>query len=125
MESRYILTLHGSTHIQLELPPEKICVNVIVADTLTDVILGHEFLCSTAEIGSTSDVLHVKSRGQSVSIAQSQPTQCTSSFNVVMQESLTYSEVELIECTPECSSRKILDGAWETIGTVCRDPELW
>ena len=38
------LHLHGSAHIQPKLPPEKFCVNVIVADTPTaDVILGCDF----------------------------------------------------------------------------------
>ena len=87
------LHFHGSARIQLELPPEKFWVNVIVADTPTaDVILGHDFLLSqrcTIEMGSASDILHVQTRGQSVSIAQGQAPYDTSSLNVVLQDSAT------------------------------------
>ena len=61
------LHLYGSTHIQLELPPETFQVNVTVADTPTeDIILGCDFLPShkcMIEMGSTIDVLHVQARG--------------------------------------------------------------
>ena len=88
------LYLHGSAHIQLELPPEKFSVNVIVADTPSaDVILAHDFLrCQvcTIEMGSTSDVLHVKSNGQSFSIAQNQSTQCTSTLTWLCKSTCQY-----------------------------------
>ena len=71
------LHLHGSAQVWRELPPEKFRINVIVADTpTTDVILGRDFLRSqtcTIEMGSTSDVLHIKTQGQRVAITQDLP----------------------------------------------------
>ena len=102
------LHLHESTQVWLELPPEKFRINVIVADTpAADVILGRDFLRSqkcTIEMGSTSDMLHIKIQGQRVAITQDLPDTVnpgTASHNVVLQELLTippHSEVKVI-CT--------------------------
>ena len=59
------LHLHGSASIQLELPPEKFWISMIVSDNPTaDMILGRDLLCSqrcTIEMKDTDDVLHVQS----------------------------------------------------------------
>ena len=106
------LQLHGIARIQLELPPETFSVSVVVADTPTaDVILGRDFLRSercTIEMGSVSDTLHVKARGQSVAITHD-PSHTTPSLNVVMQESITvppYSEVEVMGGIPAVAAQK-------------------
>ena len=100
------LHLHGSTHIQLELPPETFRVSVIVAETPTaDVILGRDFLRShrcTIEMGSTIDVLRLQARGLAISIAQDQTTWEVPNLNVILQEPLTippHSETEVIGYT--------------------------
>ena len=90
------LHLHGSVQVWLELPPEKIRINVIVADTpAADVILGRDFLRSqkcTIEMGITCAILHINTQGQSVAITQDLPDTVspgTASLNVVLQEPLT------------------------------------
>ena len=85
------LHLHGSTHIQLELPPGTLQVNVIVTETLmADVSLGRDFLQShrcTIEMGSNIDAQCVQARQLAIPIAQDQSTQEVPNFNVILQES--------------------------------------
>ena len=108
------LRLHGSTYVQLELPPEAFQINVIVAETPTaDVILGRDFLRShrcIIEMGSTIDVLRVQSRGLAIPIAQDQTTQEVPNLNLILQESLTippHSEIEVIGHTPDSATQKL------------------
>ena len=99
------LRLHGSAIIQLELPLETFNVTAVVADTpAADVILGWDFLhhhnC-TIEMKVSSDILHIKSRSQSI---ENQSPCSSASLNVVCQESIVVppcSEVEVMACTPE------------------------
>ena len=87
------LHLHGSTQVQLELPPEVFNVDVIVADTPTaDVILGRDFLHSqrcTIEMGGSNDVLQVQTRRESISITQERAALGATNHSVVLQESMT------------------------------------
>ena len=118
--------MHGSAQVWLELPPEKFRINVIVADTpAADVILGRDFLRSqkcTIEMGSTSDVLHIKTQGQRVAITQDLPDTVspgTASLNVVLQEPLTIpprSEVEVIGSTLHTAAQK----PWTVQGRRCQ-----
>ena len=107
------LRLHGKAYIQIELPPEKFWIDVIVADTPTaDVILGRDFLRSqrcSIEMKDASDVLHVKSRGQSVAMAAEQTAHDTVSLNVILEESVVvppYSEVEVPGRIPAAATQK-------------------
>lgn len=107
------LHLHGSARIQLELPPEKFWISVIVADTPTaDMILGRDFLRSqrcAIEMKDTDDVLHIQSRRQSVAIVQDRTAPGTSSLNVILQESVMVppcSEVEVMGRTPDAAMQK-------------------
>lgn len=104
------LHLYGGTCIQLELPPEKFQVNVVVADTPTaDVILGRDFLRGqkcTIEMKESRDILHVQSRGQSVALAQDGTVD---SLNVILQESVVVppcSEMEVMARTPDVAKQK-------------------
>ena len=107
------LQLHGTTHMSLELPPEKFWVDVIVADTPTaNVILGRDFLHSqrcTIEMGTSNDTLHVQARGQSIPMARSQALLQQPTLNVVLQESVTvppHREMEVIGRTPDEAVQK-------------------
>ena len=72
-------------------------------------ILGRDFLRSqrcTFQMKNTDDLLHVQSHGQSVVIAQDQTARCTSSLNVILQESVMVppcSEVEVMGRTPDAA----------------------
>ena len=111
------LQLHGTARVQLELPPDKFWVKVIVADTPTaDMILGRDFLRDqkcTIRMGTSSDSLHVQAQGKSISTAQSQapPTQTPTPtpLSVVLQQSVTVpprSEMEVMGHTPDQAVRK-------------------
>ena len=96
------LCLHGKAYIQIELPPEKFWIDVIVVDTPTaDVILGRDFLRSqrcSIEMKDASDILHVKSRGESVAMAAEQTAHDTVSLNVILEESVVVPPYSELRC---------------------------
>ena len=106
------LHLHGSASIQLELPPETFNITAVVADTPTaDVILGRDFLrrqnC-TIEMKDSNDILHIKSRSQSIALVQSQSPCISASLNVVCQEAIVVppcSEIEMMARTPDSAMK--------------------
>ena len=114
------LHLHGSASIQLELPPETFNITAVVADTPTaDVILGRDFLrrqnC-TIEMKDSNDILHIKSRSQSIALVQSQSPCISANLNVVCQEAIVVppcSEIEMMACTPDSAMKR----TWLVEGT--------
>ena len=107
------IPLHGKAHVLLGLSSEKFEVDAIVADTPTaDVILGRDFLRTQQcliEMTKDGDVLHVRSRGQSISIAQDLTQPPISGLNVVLQQFVVVppgSEMEVLCCTPDTASQK-------------------
>ena len=114
------LHLHGSASIQLELLPETFNITAVVADTPTaDVILGQDFLrrqnC-TIEMKDSNDILHIKSRSQSIALVQSQSPCISATLNVVCQEAIVVppcSEIEMMARTPDSAMKR----TWLVEGT--------
>ena len=107
------ISLHDRARILLGVSSEKFEVAAIVADTPTaDVILGRDFLRTQQcmiEMTKDGDVLHVQSRGQSISLAQDLTQPPIPRLNVVLQESVVVppcSEMEVLCRTPDTASQK-------------------